>query len=535
MKHFLRIEILCLFLLSCASSPKPAPRVADPSTLIARGMVFQGGEGVRVELVELTSGKDALIQVTGTRSEVEGKVLEHRIVDDGGRMNYVTQIYGRDQYTLVRETSRFGGDPTWNLYVRGSDISGMQVAYDQKASQALDTVALYRKYETQRDDGTLAALQRFDRQREQRDEEAALAETAELAKKACQGDVAVTIDWSTIDDDTLKELSIAGYCEHGLDVMRQLCDAEGEGAGEGNRGPARAFFAQSVGNYRCRFGKETGLAIADRTMTWTVSREGSNLGDFARKALLDQPAGKLTLGRQIALGKTQVCADEKKGRYVVFAPDESGNGDMLYGDGKTLREVSHPAMMSSGWFFEPRYFNPKHNESFRGLDLRHFSYVEVEDKEPFCTVMCGARKTRLPLLAADKVPAFMSSIKVEPAPMPRVPHALARDRQGTYYYVDRSTEPGRERDFQLYVGKLGNLKRQSMKNVVADSEGEIFSSSAGDLRFVIGKDEALWITGKNERKLLAVPIEENWQMIYNNLGVYFGQDLGNPCDHYGAE
>jgi hypothetical protein len=149
--------------------------------------------------------------------------------------------------------------------------------------------------------------------------------------------------------------------------------------------------------------------------------------------------------------------------------------------------------------------------------------------------MCGTRKTELALMAADKVPALLGKMQVEPAPMLRVPHALARDRQGTYYFVDRSTEPGRERDFQLHVGKLGNLKRQSMKNVVADSEGEIFSSSAGDLRFIIGRDEALWITGKSERKLLAVPIAENWQMIYNKLGVYFGVDLGNPCDHYGAE
>ena len=525
MKPFLRVEILCLFLLACGGAPKGPQRAADPAALIARGLVFTGDEGLRVEVVELKADNAALVQVTGLRSELADKVFEHSIREEGDRMYYVTQISGRDQNTLLRQRSRRGGDPTWNLYVRGSDISGMQVVYDQKASAELDTVALYRKHEDQRADGTLEALQRFDREREQRDEETALAESQASANEACQTDVAISIDWSTIDDDTLKRLSIAGYCEAGLDAMRSLCENQ----------VARAYFAKAVNEYHCQFGSEMKLAIADGTMTWTTNREGSNMDDFARKALRGQQTGNGTLGQQVALGNTQVCADDKNGRYIVFAPDGSDHPGVLYGDGKTFRPVANPNMMSPGWFFDPRYYNPRNNDSFRGLDLRVHSHVEVENDARTCSLMCGVRKTEFALMAADKVPAFMGKIQVEPAPMLRVPHALARDRQGTYYFVDRSTEPGRERDFQLYVGKLGNLKRQSMKNVVADSEGEIFSSSAGDLRFIIGRDEALWITGKSERKLLAVPIAENWQMIYNKLGVYFGVDLGNPCDHYGAE
>jgi hypothetical protein len=524
MKTILKIVILCFLLPSCGGSSGPK-RAANPAALIARGLVFTGGEGVRVEVVELEADRAALVQVTGTRSEVEGKVLEHQIREEGDRMYYVTQIYGRDQNTLIRETARGGGDPSWNLYVRGSDISGMSLAYDQEASTALDTVALYRKYEDQRADGSLAKLQRFDRKREERDEETALAETLASTKEACKTDVAVSIDWSTVDDDTLKDLSISGYCEAGLNAMRHLCENEA----------ARAYFAASVNKYECRFGSEMKLAIANKTMTWTTSSEGSNMDDFARNALRQQPTGDGTLGQQLALGDTKVCADEKNGRYIVFSPDGSDHPGMLYGDGKIFRPVPHPNMMSAGWFFDPRHFNPKNNDNFRGLDLRVHSYVEVEDDAPTCTLMCGTRKTELSLMPADQVSELVSKMQVEPAPMLRVPHKLARDRRGTYYYVDRSTEPGRERDFQLYVGKLGNLKRQSMKNVVADSEGEIFSSSTGDLRFIVENDQVLWIRGKREDKLFAVPIQDNWQMIYNNLGVYFGLDMGNPCDHYGGE
>lgn len=524
MRHWLPIAITCLLMLSCASNPKTT-RVADPSALIARGLVYTGGDGVRVELVELSSGDAALVRVTGTRTKVEGKVLEHRIEENGTRTNYITQIEGRDQYTLVRERPRFGnGEPTWTLYVRYAEFNGLPLSFDEEASKSLDTVALYRAYEEQRDDGTLEALQRFDRQREEQKIEESFDETVQAMAKACQTEVQAAIDWSTIDDETLKDLSISGYCSHALDVMRQLCEHE----------PARAFAAENVQRFQCRFGDDMSLAIADQTMTWTVNREGVNMSDFARDELRKQPHGGSTLVQQIALSETKVCVDEKRERYMVFAPAGSETPGMLYGDGKKLHVVRSPEMMSEGWFFEPRYFNERHNSNFRGLDLRYYSYVEADDDEPACTIQCGARETKVPLMPASEVPAFMRRIEVGPAPATRLPHALARDRNGIYYLVDRSTEPGRERDFRLYVGPLGNLKRQAMKNVVSDSEGEIFSSKAGDLRFILGKDEALWITRRRERKLLKVPIEDNWQMIYNNLGVYFGVDMGTPCDDYGA-
>lgn len=50
----------------------------------------------------------------------------------------------------------------------------------------------------------------------------------------------------------------------------------------------------------------------------------------------------------------------------------------------------------------------------------------------------------------------------------------------------------------------------------------------------------LWIQGKKQLALTVVPIESvdektgepinNYQLIYNDLGVYLGQKLGNPCD-----
>ncbi|WP_428261537.1 hypothetical protein [Haliangium sp.] len=530
MQHWLHTKTLVLVplavALSCGGPSKPKiNRVADPAALISRGRSFTGDDGVKIEVAELSGGKNALVKVTGIRSEQEGKVFEHRIEENGPRLNYITQIDGRDQYTLVRETSRSGGDASWRLYIRDGGFRGMDIRYDEDASKTVDTVALYRTFEEQRDTGVLEAIQRFDRKDEEKQEVDELEKERAAAAEACQAKVEFAVNWSSIDDDTLKEYSISGYCEHVLDAMRTHCE----------HAPARAYVAENIKRVTCSFGAETGLRVANGEAAWTVDREGVNLADFARKAMAELEVGEgSTLGREIAIARTQVCADEERAHYIVMGPSNSELEGMHYGDGETFFQVRTPQTMPD-WFFEPRFYNERNNDAFRGLNLRVFSHVDYDEDENTCSLTCGSRETQLQVLEPAEVADLVRGMKVEPHPAPRLPHALARDRRGIYYLVDRSTEPGRERDFKLYVGRMGNLQPQAMKNVVSDSEGEIFSSKAGDLRFVFDREEALWITGRRRLALRKVPIEDNWQMIYNRLGVYFGNKLGTPCDDLAAE
>ena len=45
------------------------------------------------------------------------------------------------------------------------------------------------------------------------------------------------------------------------------------------------------------------------------------------------------------------------------------------------------------------------------------------------------------------------------------------------------------------------------------------------------QDKAIWIKGEKKTDLVNVPVEDNVQMIYSDLGVYDGS-LGTPCDEY---
>ncbi len=73
-------------------------------------------------------------------------------------------------------------------------------------------------------------------------------------------------------------------------------------------------------------------------------------------------------------------------------------------------------------------------------------------------------------------------------------------------------------------------KRQQMKDIVSDSEGEIFSSKRGDLKLYLEKEKAEWVSRGRKRTLLRVPVNENYVLIYNRLGVYLGVELHTPCD-----
>jgi hypothetical protein len=231
------------------------------------------------------------------------------------------------------------------------------------------------------------------------------------------------------------------------------------------------------------------------------------------------PWGKASnLGERMTLEKTGVCTDGKN-HYVVVAPSEKQSTQLYYGDGKTFYRVPLPPWVLSGdSFFEPRFFAKTKNSSFRGLDMRMFASVDYDAKK-----------------------ALLGKAAYEAPLHKRAPHHLARDNDGRYFYVDKGNTAETEKNFRLFVGPKGAMKLQKMTNAVADTEGEIFTTKTGSLRYVTDRtNPPVWIEGKKKLILTIVPIEgkdaktdepvNNYQLIYNELGVYLGQKLGNPCD-----
>jgi hypothetical protein len=486
--------------------------------------VFAGPEGLTVAVVPMQppATNQVLILVSGSGTVFDAKAIPHRALNvDAGKTNFETTYHGRAWNTLVLR------DGAYSLYLpdRREDL---WVHFDEKRTAALKADAIYASYQKQMSDGTLQALSAFDRKTEEAQQEKGMQAMVDGFGKACGSKPMVKVDWSSMSDADVQEINVASTCGEPLDAMRRMCEESSE---------AKAAIAGHVKSFVCAMGKSMKMELAGTTLNWTTGRSATNMGDFTRQVL-----GKaLSLDDRMTLEKTTVCTDGKS-HYVVVAPSEKQSRQIYYGDAKTLHRVPLPPWVLTGdSFFEPRFLAKTKNSNFRGLDMRLYASVDTDVDKKTCSVSCGERKTDLQILDAEAKKALLAKAAIEPPLHKRAPHRLARDNNGKYFYVDKGNTPETEKSFRLYVGPKGAMKLQKMTNAVADTEGEIFTTKSGSLRYVTDRQNPpTWIQGTKKTTLTVVPIEaadektgepiNNYQLIYNELGVYLGEKLGNPCD-----
>ncbi|MFW5876707.1 MAG: hypothetical protein ACOCXM_08215 [Myxococcota bacterium] len=490
----------------------PPPKTAPPE--VTRVEVFVA-EDWRVEVAHLEAPNEALIRIHGSDGELDGVPLPYRYETTGSGRRWVTRHRGRERSVLYG-TRRPNGEAPLRIHLPGARSNRPAERLEEVPAGLGEEIAA--AYAEHVDSGKVHELQRFDRDFEIDGEKETLRSSLERAHEVCGEDaLEASIDWSTVRDEHLLEYSIASYCDGPLSAIRSACGQEG----------GAEWLSERVDQVTCRIvsGEEPTLTLQGETLVYEAPLEGVNLDQKAWKALQELPDETHgDLGGALALAAARVCVDEPGERYIVLSPRTE---EMAYGTKKSMVRVRQPEGLSSGWFFEPRHFNERHNASFRGHDLRYYSRVEVEDDT--CTLQCGEREVELELVEGDDKADIFALDRGEP-PFDRVPHALARDRRGVYYYVDRGATEATARDFRLYRGRRGAMRQLDMRDIVSDSEGDVFESASGTLRLVVDRDEALWIRGKRSKDLKALPIGENLGVIFNELGIYLGEPLGTPCD-----
>lgn len=215
-----------------------------------------------------------------------------------------------------------------------------------------------------------------------------------------------------------------------------------------------------------------------------------------------------------------VLLHDGKGHYVITTPVSDHYTTLFYGDGKTFYEqvtfggsLDQGSQSASASFWDPR--------------VDHVSRVEQSSGK--WQVQCGKRVTALTPLPAAQAKALLDKATFLAPLWRHQAYALARDDRGNYYYVDRLREVHGGKGFRLWFGPKGAMKRLKMTNIVSDSEGDIFATRRGELRFILSKNTSTWVQGKQRKQLVNVPVVDNVRLIYGELGVYLG-DLGTPCD-----
>jgi hypothetical protein len=126
----------------------------------------------------------------------------------------------------------------------------------------------------------------------------------------------------------------------------------------------------------------------------------------------------------------------------------------------------------------------------------------------------------------------LAEAKFYAAPFRRIPHLLARDDQGAYFFVDAARDPwsGRpadRQDLRLRHGRKGALAPVEVLDTVSDPAGLVLVTSTG--RLVAKGHTVEWIGPAGRAELTAIDVRDGAGLVYGELGAY-GKRLGTPCD-----
>lgn len=248
------------------------------------------------------------------------------------------------------------------------------------------------------------------------------------------------------------------------------------------------------------------------------------------------PAAAAAPGEAVDVARIRdelVLLSDGKGHYLAVLPfpkrrELEADVALFYGDGKRLFSLP----IQGGGMNGPDNWNYAFAEPRLAVGGREEGSGYVTARDGQYKVSCGDREVVMTPVKAEAAAPLVTAASYLRSPRKYRPHALVRDDQGTYYYIDRGYHKGTERSFRIFAGPRGSLKPLRMTNAVSDSEGDVFATKTGTLRLLLNKDAASWVERGKERKLTRVPVDfnRNVAMIYNELGVYIGERLGTPCD-----
>ena len=224
-----------------------------------------------------------------------------------------------------------------------------------------------------------------------------------------------------------------------------------------------------------------------------------------------------------------VFLHDGRGHYVALVPFDS-DAPMFYGDGKT--------------FYQQRVFGYSHNQGEGTASLNYWAPTsvprggEISLASGVWTVRCSDRKTPLMTLDELETGKLLGRAVFKKVMWKRQAHGLARDDDGTYYYIDRlrddrSTaeqwdDPHPPTGFRLFIGRKGKLREQKITDSAVDSKGIVLTTRSGRISIDESAKRVVWSKGKKREELVHLQVEDNVLLIYRDLGLY--GKLGVPCD-----
>lgn len=238
--------------------------------------VYKGGEGLVVKVVSVKGEKkQALVELSGVDTELDGIVLLTEEVNAGKGTALKTRLHGEDVWVMRSDESWYGWK-SMEVYLPETPTKSTGVYYDEKASKKVKGEALLKTYEKQKKDGTLAKLQAFNRKEREAAQNKYYAEEIQSTADSCGFKIPATIDWKSVSDDLLKDISIYGYCTPPLSALRGIC---------GKSPDQKAKVKSKVKSVTCTFGAAMKVTLSSGVVQWVAAKDSSNQDDFAQNNL----------------------------------------------------------------------------------------------------------------------------------------------------------------------------------------------------------------------------------------------------------
>jgi hypothetical protein len=164
--------------------------------------------------------------------------------------------------------------------------------------------------------------------------------------------------------------------------------------------------------------------------------------------------------------------------------------------------------------------------------VRRGAESELDFRAGRATLVCGDHKIPLRELNDGGKKRILSQAKFYVPPFRRIPQLLARDDQGSYFFVDAARDPWSGRpasrpELRLRYGRKGALAPVELVDTINDAGGLVLVTSTG--RLVSKGATVEWVGPSARAPLTPVDVRDAGELIYGDLGAY-GKRIGTLCD-----
>jgi hypothetical protein len=234
---------------------------------------LSSGDGVNVVIAPTTDKKQALVKVTGINHEIDaitfltdlkphGNNNAYKYTYDGSERSLVSVNDGYNccSYTLYIPETRDG------IYLSKKEESNPAIVADLKA-----------QYEQQKTKGIQAKLANFNREKHLTYQQKNISTANSEIDKQCGTKIETTIEWKTINDETLKDYAVGSFCAQVANEMADMCKNDQNFKND----------IAHINAIECQFTDKLKLRQNGKTLTFKTAPKAPNQRQFIQSYLLN--------------------------------------------------------------------------------------------------------------------------------------------------------------------------------------------------------------------------------------------------------